>query len=182
MLLLDVDGVIADFCRSVDDLLIRDGHRPAKWLSWELDANIPPCCTEYVLERLQSPGYALRIPEIPGAVDAVRRAIRNGIPIAFVTTPMAGSRTWAGDREVWLRDRFGLKPAIIHTDHKDLIRGDLLVDDKIAHVEDFPGPALLVRRSYNVADPIALRCGVDHVADAITIYCNSYPAKGSSGP
>jgi 5'(3')-deoxyribonucleotidase len=54
--------------------------------------------------------------------------------VVFVTSPHMAIPEWTWARQRWLEKRFpGL--AVIHTKHKNLIRGDAIIDDKFENVK-----------------------------------------------
>lgn len=152
-LLLDVDGVIADFCGGVDLFAAQIGAPASEWLHWKLEDNFPEH-KQAILEAVRAVGFAYRLPEVPLAVEAVRKLLAAGcVRVVFVTAPMSGSATWCSERVQWLEERFG-PVEIVFASKKDLIKGDLFVDDNPDNVRSWwdanpTAKAYLVRRPYN---------------------------------
>lgn len=170
-LVLDVDGVIADFCGAVDDVVrkLNEKYVPT-WQHWEVEKNIPAFCVPIVQQELCKPGFAFNMRAFPGAVEAVRAALDEGLDIVFGTAPMSGSRTWADDRREWLYERFG-HVEVVSLDNKFRIRGDALCDDKPGHLEAWPTNArYLVDRPYNQGALPFTHHRIDHVRAAIEMY------------
>ncbi len=141
IVLFDVDEVIADFSGLFLDLASRAtnrGYRREQVTEWKIEAAIglPGWAAREVRAELARPGAAHRLQPLPGAIEAVRR-IAERHAVYFVTAPLAESETWAHDREEWLRLHFGdeLGSRVVHTDHKEVVAGDVFVDDKPANVE-----------------------------------------------
>lgn len=142
--LLDVDGVVADFVQlmvnAVRNLKLRDiplNWRPTKWdVAKELGLTNKQ--EDEVYEVLRLPGSANILHPFPGAVQGVKR-IASLFDVAFVTAPVGGSQTWCYDRMEWLERHFGaeLGSRWVFTDHKYLVYGDFLVDDKPENCLDF---------------------------------------------
>lgn len=133
--LLDVDGVIADFTGFYLDCVEQTTGRRyvhddvTEWsISKALGlSNRERAETEALIER---PGAALKIRELPGAVDAVKQIMALA-DVYFVTSPWDSNPTWSHDRREWLLLRFGdLGKRVVHTNCKEVVVGDLLVDDK----------------------------------------------------
>jgi 5'(3')-deoxyribonucleotidase len=123
--LLDVDGVIADFVQlmvnAVRNLKLRDipiTWRPTKWeIARELELTKEQ--EESVYDVLRLPGSAGILYPLPGAVEGVKR-IATLFDVVFVTSPLGGSQTWCFDRAKWLVKYFGedLGSRWVFTDHK----------------------------------------------------------------
>lgn len=152
--LLDVDGVIADFCGGVDAFVTKWGAEKREWRHWGIK-NVYPVHADELISRVRDAGFAATLPEIPRAVESVRRLIATGARVVFVTSPMSDSPTWCFDRKTWLADRFG-DVEIVFAKRKDLVRGDVFVDDTPEHVSAWwdrnpSARAFLVRQRYNAA-------------------------------
>lgn len=136
--LFDVDGVIADYAQAHVLAVIATGVRsiPESWrpTEWDIDNELNLTAEEKakVWGLLCLPGVAQRLVPFVGAVEAVKR-IAKVADVYFVTTPMSGSPTWPYDRSQWLITHFGddVGERVVHTQHKHLISGHHLVDDKI---------------------------------------------------
>jgi 5'(3')-deoxyribonucleotidase len=153
-ILCDVDGVICDFgSRYLDGVYAVTGcrfgpqdvttweHRDCLGISKEDDARV----LAWVSNRLD-------FYEIPGAVDAVR-ALQCRHEVVFVTSPHSAIPTWAHERERWLNLRFPGTP-VVHTHHKHLISGDVLIDDRTENVAGWlrawpGGKGILWAQPYN---------------------------------
>ena len=136
-ILIDVDGVLAD-------AVSHAGLAHAEVTSY----NHPG-----LLEALKRPGFAADQPEYDGAVEGIRAL---GADVVFVTAPYQWNQTWAHDREGWLRERFPAAP-VVHTAHKYLVKGDMLVDDNPEHLRAWVkanpyGIAILWSRPWNEND------------------------------
>jgi len=142
--LLDVDGVIADFVQlmvnAVRNLKLSDvpiTWRPAHWdVAKELGLTRKQ--EDAVYDVLRLPGSANMLHPLPGAIQGVKK-LAGLFDVAFVTTPLDGGQTWCFDRIEWLVRHFGeeLGNRWVFTENKYLIYGDFLVDDKPSHCLDF---------------------------------------------
>lgn len=139
--LLDCDGVLADFCGSFLGLVnakFGTSYRSedvvdydiAAALGWDRDR------TEEAYSLIaEEPEFAARLDVLPGAIDGVRR-LRDVAEIYIVTSPWWSHPTWVHDRNNWLYANFGIQAGrVIHTAAKELVVGDVLVDDKTSTCE-----------------------------------------------
>lgn len=140
ILLLDMDGIIADFnfhsIRTYNEI-----HGS------ELD---PKKCNDYigdheVLEKsidpkalrrpYREPGFFLGCPVIPGAQEGVER-LGQAFEIYVLTTHYWGNPTCVYEKELWLQRHF---PKIaqrgIFTSHKELVPGNLFIDDRPKNIK-----------------------------------------------
>jgi 5'(3')-deoxyribonucleotidase len=140
--LLDCDGVIADFTGAALTLIRQFTGRtyaPERITTWDIFDSLPEepqFVKDEVYRLLKSPGGCAGIPAYPEAVEGVRRLCEIADVIA-VTSPFKGSPTWAHEREEWLHVRCPGIEHVIHARHKERVHGDVFVDDKAAHVEDW---------------------------------------------
>jgi 5'(3')-deoxyribonucleotidase len=157
IVLLDVDGVVADF-----DLFLRKcieevakEYKPEKELSAFQRAR--------VWKRILTPGRLYTdVEEIPYAVQGVK-SLAKVSDVYFCTSPMK-AQNWCFDRQNWLKDRFDkLAGKIVFTKHKFLVYGDILVDDKIKNID-----------SWKEAHPRG--CGVLWTSDKVSAGQDSWDA------
>lgn len=157
-ILIDVDGVIANFLGETIYRLnycmgLPVPYSESDWPAWSILEVLSPEVQTAAREIWHESGFAYSIPAYFGAIDGVKR-MATIADVYFVTSPLKNSQTWAFDRERWLKYWFGddLGSHVIHTHHKHMVRGDMLIDDKPSHVEEFletGRTARLFRRSYN---------------------------------
>lgn len=148
-ILLDVDGVVADFISAFADVTFEVTERrftAADVTEWDISKcfGLNPTTERMVYDRIKAPGFAYdRIQPYPGAIEGVR-LLRELADVFFVTSPMrndphghgANPLTWMHDREHWLHRHFDVdQHHVVHTSAKQLVRGDVFVDDKPEHVE-----------------------------------------------
>lgn len=101
-----------------------DPEQPAPvWDVWRLSS-----AGHRVYEILQRPGFFRDLPVMPGARRVLRRLVRQGYEVVFVTH----TDPWNyGDKYAWVRQHFPFVPAenFVGTARKELVEGDLLFDD-----------------------------------------------------
>jgi len=145
-ILIDCDGVLCDFLTPIVDAINKrqgrkgDGCFTAdavdRWDFWGA-LNVDRDTKRHVIRHvIEAPGFCVELNAFPGAVAQVKNLARAH-DVYFVTTPWASSQTWVFERNQWLRKHFGstLGGRVVQTKHKELLRGDILVDDKPETVE-----------------------------------------------
>lgn len=140
--LLDVDGVIADFesyflqCAAcalgspVARMAVVDAA------AWEMKDRYGLSDEErWHVDKFLFTQPAVDMPLHEGAKEFVQWAL-NVYDVYFVTSPLARHQTWCSDRRLWFEQRFGSKAAkrLVFTGCKHIIDGDVLVDDKLENV------------------------------------------------
>ena len=199
VVLLDVDGVLADF---VNPLLARVATVTGKTFteddvtSWDImeSLGIDPPTGALIYDRARERGFCAALPVYKGAQDGVRE-LREVADIHIVTSPFR-SIWWTSEREVWLQQYFSFGAHdITHTHHKHRVVGDYLIDDKVATIVAWKaahpqGTAILWDRPSNqsmmsldctrtkswavVCDMIKARC-----APCVDTHCKMFHPKGS---
>lgn len=141
-ILLDVDGVIADFRKLYIEIASEIiGAQQCVINPYEWESGDALGLTEDEKKRvdavLYDQGTALKIEPYPDAIESVLELDRSGHDVYFVTKPLDGADTWASDRILWLRKYFGNKLGnkYVLTGCKHLVRGDIFVDDKVENVQ-----------------------------------------------
>lgn len=140
-LLLDCDGVLADFT-SATLSLVHDAtgkeysHDDVD--TWDPFDSVALAEHEHlrhgIYEELKRPNGCLTMTPYAGAKEAVEQ-LKPLVEIVMVTSPFKGGATWVHERELWLEEHFGLShKKMIHTGLKELVFGDIFVDDKPEHV------------------------------------------------
>lgn len=141
--LLDVDGVIADFANGFLKLVnaqFGTSYTPAditdfdigKALGWSAER------TEHAYSLItECDMFAARLAVYPSAQDGVARLL-DVAEVYAVTSPWWSHPTWVRDRNNWLYANFGIGAGrVVHTAAKHLIAGDVLVDDKTSTCEEW---------------------------------------------
>ena len=159
-ILLDVDGVLADFVGHTMTLLDGLGIRLPNngrdgFNTWDLLDVLPSNesrsrCAWGWRER----GWCVSMPPYPGAQQAVAN-LRTHADIVFVTAPMPYAPNWMFERTQWLMKEFDAKAhEIVHTTGKHNVWGDVLVEDKPSNLEEWlaehpNGTGILCDAPYN---------------------------------
>jgi 5'(3')-deoxyribonucleotidase len=165
-ILVDVDGVLADFVGGTLDELHRLGGprlTPEHWVTWDGLDIMPEEFREDVKNAWRRQGFCENLREYPEAFLAVM-TLRQILPVHFVTAPLPLSKFWYQERHDWLVDRFQARHSgdITFTHEKHGIHGIALVDDKPSHIEEWQdehpyGLAILYAQPYNKPMPGVMR-------------------------
>lgn len=164
-LLLDCDGVLADWMTAVNDVIEQaTGRRitPQECGGWMKLSELGFSATErkFIECELNAPGFVENLEPLPGALEGVRRVVAaTGCHLAIVTAQW-NSETWMYERKRWLKKHGFLTTGdgFVATSQKWLVAPGLLVDDKIQNVLDYNtksvgGHAVLWKTDFNAADP-----------------------------
>lgn len=142
-IILDVDGPLADFYSTYKKLVSK--HLGITWdlpiMRWDIgDAmNLSPEQKDVVHKYLNAPDVAAFMPLCPGAQDGVEGLLEDGHDVWFLTAPLQHSPTWCFDRLHWVERFFGkeMRDKTIFASRKELVRGDIFVDDKPQNIYDW---------------------------------------------
>lgn len=136
-LLLDIDGVLADFVGpfldTVDRVLGKRFQREDvdQWDVCKAIGLSPEDGEEITKHYVCSRGWCESMPVFDGAKEGVKR-LQEIAEVYFVTSPMKGSIYWMGERTRWMEEHFGVDSKhVVFTSHKHIIYGDALVDDGV---------------------------------------------------
>lgn len=156
-ILLDCDGVLADFSKGICDLQEEGDLTPDKVNKWDIFSLLTLADEKIAREQLSDPDWWFDLPVMEGAREGYE-ALSSRHDVMIVTSPwyidgdvMAG---WVDARTAWLRQEFGIKGAsVMPAKHKHLIKGRQLIDDHYDNVakylEVWEGKALLFDAPYN---------------------------------
>lgn len=158
--LLDVDGILADFCGAAAALMSRVGRREihARQIDrWDVTTMLDDEEHRAVSKaHMEAPGFCSSIEPYAGAVEAVAE-LSSMADVHYVTAPMHKNRFWVSERVEWLERHFGADPKdVVFAYRKHLVAGDLILEDTPSNAGDWHaahgGAALLWDRPYNLAE------------------------------
>lgn len=137
--LLDVDQVLADFVTPAIEVMSQVLGRP--WTLAEAPADEWDMFTVLTEEQKRSvdgiidaPGWCSALKPLPGSQDAVAE-LQKRCNLFVVTDPGIGGRQWVHERNIWLRDLYGLdRKRFIYTASKFMVEGDFFLDDHPRHI------------------------------------------------
>ena len=132
--LLDCDGVIADWTGAVADVVRKHGGE-MDLTKWFRNNDLAPDIRGKVMRELNDPDFCFMFKPLAGAIEAIKELRAAGHEVQFVTA-IWDSPTWAYDRNRWLRKHGLIKSTsgVTFTKDKHIVKGDFFVDDKISNV------------------------------------------------
>lgn len=155
-ILLDVDGVLADFVTPALEIVrnVTGAPVPEDALEdWDIFRAYPKDVQNKFYDAFKCEGWCMGLEPYPGSQEGIA-LLERVADVYFVTSPMHGPH-WAYERTLWLKKYFGV-PAkrVVHTNAKYLCVGDIFVDDKFDHVENWQkahphGCSVLWTQPYN---------------------------------
>lgn len=157
-ILLDVDGVIADLVGALCNAWNADSSPVSPTLAEEdvTAYGFRECLSEEQAtafnEFMARPGFCTCIAQYYGAPRFVERLHVGHFDVVAVTKPFHKSATWAAERTQWLKG-FGVDK-VIHTGHKEYVRGDYLIEDSVDNALKWraawpEGRVVLIDRPWN---------------------------------
>lgn len=139
--LLDVDGVLADFiggALAIINRLFDTKHVHADITEFDIAASLGLDAHQSSMMKHaigSTSRLAAGLSVFPGAVDGVLR-LREIADVYVVTSSWDSNETWEYDRKAWLRRHFDIgHHNIVFTAAKHLVLGDVLVDDKTSTLD-----------------------------------------------
>lgn len=139
VVLLDMDDVITSCLRAVVKAYneVNGTHfSPAKCDAWDL-TKLFGCSLEEVMTIFRTPGFFENLPPKKGAIGAIRELIKSTkYDLYIVTATSDDDGSELVEKIAWFKKylpEFNTK-RIISCQEKHLIRGDVLVDDKVENL------------------------------------------------
>ncbi len=160
-LLLDVDGVLADFKAHLLHA-VESNVSPEHIERYEIFDYLTPSQRMFAMDLCEQPGWWRGLNAIPGAVEAVRQlrelATEIEFEIVFVTQPWKACPGWIEAREAWLMRHFnaeGIGHDIfpIRGVRKHLIRGKAFVEDSPEALDAWKAASAAVGLSFVFDQP-----------------------------
>lgn len=160
VVLLDTDGVLADWLTPALAIAERISGKPytsSQMTTWDLFDLVPREHEEACYAEFCKQGFCSSLKPLPGAIEAVAE-LQKLSDLHIVTSP-THSPFWYYERVEWLGDHFKIPRKNVHfSGRKELIRGDVFVDDAMHHVTRWAdahpeGVAFLVDHPYNQSEP-----------------------------
>lgn len=160
-LLVDMDGVITDFNKSIWDIYEKNYPDVAEKYPRPVFEEMP-FYAESAYENQQfkdtmrkintSKGFFKNLPPIEGAIDALHD-LEQDFQVFICTAPLLLNPTCCDDKMWWVRKHLGeeWKRRTIITKDKTVVDGDFLIDDKpeITGIQDPIWRRIVFDRPYN---------------------------------
>jgi 5'(3')-deoxyribonucleotidase len=136
IVLLDCDGVLADFTGAVchwASVMFKREFSPSQVTQWDFCKALDLSDTETKQVKVllsESDRFWPNLQPMDGAADAVRR-LRMVADVYVVTSPWDSCPTWEYERKAWLQRVMGIPKAdVLMGPAKHIVAGDVFVDDK----------------------------------------------------
>lgn len=168
-ILLDIDGVAANFIAGclpyIKDLTGRDHHHDdVDQFMIEKALGLDDGQTQALYARVASEGWCRALPAYEEAKGGVAE-LRTFADVIPVTSHFFSGKNWVYERDEWIVEHLGIaKTDIVHTHRKFQIDGDMLIDDKTAHLINWKkrhprGCAVRLHRRYNAHEEWRMPAG-----------------------
>ena len=151
---LDVDGVVADFVGHTLSILGDRAPVRSSLRIWGVTDQFSDEDAQLCHLRWRAPGWCRTMPVLPWSYNAVDRlSLRANV--LWATAPLPNAPHWVAERTAWLVQHFAADPkSIFFVEDKSLVPGDIMVDDKPENVDKWAtahpnGTALLWDAPYN---------------------------------
>lgn len=134
-ILMDVDGVLADFVAACSRVL---GRRIVPE-QWQFIDKLSFTDEHLLKEELKKGSFWRSLTMINGAREGIRQ-LKKKHEIVYVTSPWVSCKEWGYWRREWLQKRFKTKNhEIVITNDKRHVFGDAIVDDRPENVRKYLG-------------------------------------------
>ncbi len=144
-ILLDVDGVLGNFPSEALRFCNLYGRTSAdvEWSESNVDQHdiLKALKLEHLQERFDQhcidSDFCRHMPVYDGAQAFIEK-VRGMGDLIIVTSPYSAVPTWCHARLAWLSEHFGIhKRDVVFCKRKELVRGHVLIDDKLENCEAF---------------------------------------------
>lgn len=137
VVILDVDDVVAKcVAEMTEEVFEKTGKQYTEddIKTWDffdtIHDEIHPGIEDFVTTRMRQKGWCLKLQPFPGSHEGLKE-LQKIAEVFFCTSPF-NSEYWEHERRAWLYKHFQIpSKRIIQGKPKFLVRGELLVDDKI---------------------------------------------------
>lgn len=154
-LLLDMDSVAADLLPSwlaEYNEKYNDHLTPDKIVQWDwVNLTKDECSAADLYKLTEKPGFFRNLPVMPNAIEVTKRLQEAGHTLYFVTATPYTTPTAGYEKYQWVDEHFphiGPKNVIM-AHKKDMIRGDLLLDDSPRNLNEFGKIRVAYDYAYN---------------------------------
>ncbi len=145
-ILLDVDGVLADFVQGVLDVVFQETGLliyPSEIHEWDFLRNLDNILkakglanaishAARIRQRILQAGFCANLKPFPAAIEAVNK-LKESCKVTLLTTPFYGNPYWKEERSVWAQKHLG-RVDVVHIRDKSPHWGNVFLDDKPDHV------------------------------------------------
>lgn len=146
VLLLDMDDVTVDQSSAwVKRIYEKTGriYDREEFKTWDISSILPSEISRMIFEEInKEPGFFRHLPAKEGAIEGIEK-LAAYYDIVFVT---ASEHYAYQDKYFWIRENLPIfsKPNLVLTHRKDLIAGDIFVDDGPHNLLKSPAPLKII--------------------------------------
>ncbi|MEM7369711.1 MAG: 5'-3'-deoxyribonucleotidase [Bacteroidota bacterium] len=137
IILLDMDGVLADFEMGLlQTFKSKHPEKPCIELQdrtqFYAHLQYPPDSRQLIQDIVYAPGFFRNLPPIPGAMEACRALAQSRHELFICTSPLSKYEHCVLEKYQWVEEHLGMAwtRRMILTKDKTLVHGDFLIDDK----------------------------------------------------
>lgn len=137
LILLDQDGVLADFDAAFCMAWTQQGHAwpvvtPDQRKAFYVREDYPEAWRSKVDAIYTTPGFFLNLPPLPGALEGVAQMLAEGHDVRICTSPLNAYEHCVLEKYRWIERHLGaaMVQRMMVTKDKTLVHGDVLIDDK----------------------------------------------------
>jgi 5'(3')-deoxyribonucleotidase len=138
VILMDLDSVTVNLMDKWFGMYnndYNDNLTPSKIKSWDTHKYVKPECGYCIYDYLALPGFFLDLPFLPGAEEGMHELSKVGELV--IVTSASDKPQAVADKLTWVQTHLPMvkKGNTIVTSRKDLVHGDIMVDDSPANLK-----------------------------------------------
>ena len=184
-ILCDMDGVVVDIMSSWLRMYNRDYDDSLKVddiVSRSIEKYVKPECGKGIYKYLRMKGFFRQARPYPEAKDGIQKLFNTENDIWFVATPPPDAEYFMQETREWVEEHYpqiGSKK-VIFCMHKEIINGQVLIDDVFENFNGFSGAKVLFEKPWNrhitparladINDPQCIKTGNwDNIIDIVKL-------------
>lgn len=117
--------------------------------SWDIEEAFPELTWEQIEKNLMLPGFWKSINPVPGAQESLKRLMEAGHDVFIVTATLHDNIPEKMNELLFKHFPFLSWSQVIVADRKQMIRGDVLIDDGVHNLEGGEYAKILMSAPYN---------------------------------
>ena len=136
--MIDMDGVIENMCEVWIEYLNEQygtNVQPDDIKEWDMTKAFPSIDSQKIYEPLRDENLWKRVTPLPGAVETIRRIIEDGHKVVIVTASHQDTVSMKLNNVLFKYFPYLSMNDVIIASQKQLIRGDVLIDDAPHNLE-----------------------------------------------
>ena len=156
-IILDLEEVVCDMMKPLISMH-HDRYNSDVTIEDVIQWDLPRDMVQIFIE----PGFFLHLPPIPGAIDGVRDLLSWGHEIIIATNHSNNDYYIAADKVLWVQRNLPmLSSNIMIGSRKDVLQGDIIIDDNPDYLINSPCPIrIVVDRPWNREHIVTMKDGL----------------------